>query len=736
MALEIYESKFRCNIWGLINFQTTTTFTDLTKYYHVVLTKETGYVNIYVNNVLENSFTDSTSFDTETSKLYIGHSAYSTHNSTSYLDDFRIYNKVLTAEQVNLLYTTNDNVIPPAINYAGGGGGSASSGTDATTLGGGKGGAGLYYSITTINTEYGKGGNSFEGFKYPEVKIFESSASAFITPPDTILSSEPLTDMSGDTMVGPFDINVDSKDYVIYTFKYNSEYSNLTGQSEYSFNLDEEVTADILIVGGGGAGSAGHGGGGGAGQLVFIHEAILNGSYNIKVGKGGIGGISYEVLGGRQATKGFNSSFDTIIAEAGGTNTGITSDKNGGSGAGGDGWISDGGTAGKGVKDSNADTYSSGNVYSKGNDGAEQVGAIGGGGGGAGTSASGNSGGDGVSGISEISFDFKTNVGNIGILENDGLVYLAGGGGGGGGSIGSGGKGGGSDSGNIYSTLQNTGGGGGGGAGGSGAGGNGGSGIVIIRFPKTSSSSYTPPITSSLPATIIKPTTTKPTLVKNNINEVYYEFTAQETIQFIETISATVFATNGTNKIEKTIEFEPHKLYEIDPDTPQITTTDNSATNIISDLTPGKTSTITGESLPYDNPTIIIKYSRLTTYEYGKGGDLNTTGNSGAIIISYNYYDQTKNPERVILQQPGYLNPYSYVWRGNSTQPVDDSYISINNPAGILNNRFLSINFWLERDITTISKDYIFAITEHNPYTELLGIGLDSSNLFVNILGS
>ena len=102
-------------------------------------------------------------------------------------------------------------------------------------------------------------------------------------------------------------------------------------------------------------------------------------------------------------------------------------------------------------------------------------------------------------------------------------------------------------------------GGGGGGGGWADHGGNGGSGIVIIRFPKPSSSSYTPPITSSLPATIIKPTTTKPTLVKNNINEVYYEFTAQETIQLIETISTTVFVTDGTDMIEETITFEPHK---------------------------------------------------------------------------------------------------------------------------------------------------------------------------------
>jgi alpha-tubulin suppressor-like RCC1 family protein len=251
-----------------------------------------------------------------------------------------------------------------------------------------------------------------------------------------------------------------------------------------------------------------------------------------------------------------------------------------------------------------------------------------------------------------------------------------------------------------------------------------------------SSSTSPPPISISLPATIIKSTATKPSLVKNNINEIYYEFTAKETIQFIQTISTTVFVTNGTNMSEETITFEPHKLYVIDPTILEITDKDHTSTNIVPNLVIGATSAITGESTEYTSSTIIIKFSRLTTYQYGKGGNLNTSGNSGAIIIRYNYYDQTANSERVIVQKTGYLNPYSYVWRGNATQPVDNSYISINNPTSILNNQFLSINFWLERDITTISKDYIFAITERNPYNELLGIGLDSSNLFVNILGS
>ena len=675
-------------------------------------------------------------------------------------------------------------------------------------------------------------------FKYPEVKIFESSASAFITPPDTILSSEPLTDISDDTMVGPFDINVDNKDYVIYTFKYNSSYSNLTGQSEYSFNLDEEVTADILIIGGGGAGGNSIGGGGGAGGVVYVEKINLEKDvYNISVGgggagilttinaysaqrgysgknsfikksdnsyvsytdfnligKGGAGGASYGSVNSAQSTGSHATTNNDIINIPGGSgggqgayhkstfialpetdlqgntywdgtafvkggytggiaNNGSYGLGTGGGGAGGPGIGNTGGNnnydsgdsdGGPGISNSITGT---GKLYAGGGGGGANVNTtslseLKSGKGGSGIGGNGLANGAAISvnsvyvspfdGTEDDKYINTYSLGRSGYTEARATFYMLSAGNGVDGT-GSGGGGGGyhpapdssygTDPKHRLATAQHS--------------GSGGSGTVIIRFPKPSSSSYTPPITSSLPATIIKPTTTNPTLVKNNINEVYYEFTAQETIQFIETISATVFVTDGTNMIEETIEFEPHKLYEIDPDTAQITTTDDSATNIIiSPLATGKTSTITGESLSYDNPTIIIKYSRLTTYEYGKGGDLNTTGNSGAIIIRYNYYDQTANPERVILQKPGYLNPYSYVWRGNATQPVDDSYISINDPAGILNNRFLSINFWLERDTTTTSKDYIFAITEHNPYNELLGIGLDSSNLFVNILGS
>ena len=132
-------------------------------------------VKIYMNNILDKEFTIDYKPATTAQPLQFGASDSVWSNglpANMIISDIRIYNKALTAEQVNLLYTTNDYIAPPTINYAGGGGGSASSGTDATVLGGGKGGAGLYYNITTIKSEYGKGGNSFESFNYPESTIY------------------------------------------------------------------------------------------------------------------------------------------------------------------------------------------------------------------------------------------------------------------------------------------------------------------------------------------------------------------------------------------------------------------------------------------------------------------------------------------------------------------------------------------------------------------------------------
>jgi hypothetical protein len=274
-------------------------------------------------------------------------------------------------------------------------------------------------------------------------------------------------------------------------------------QTTHTITVGRNTICDILIVGGGGGGGGGHGGGGGAGQLILMHQAILSGTYTIKVGKGGVRGTN-PASGGIEPTKGSNSSFDTVIAEGGGANGG-TLLKDGGSGAGGDSWLNGLGTIQKGLKNTSIDTYSSGTIYSKGNDGG--IGGTdpgqGAGGGGAGTSGGdgkasytnggpGN-GGDGLSGISELGYDFKTNFGNYGKLESDGNYWFAGGGGGGGwdqaitavGGKGGGGNGGTGVSGgavNGSNAVSNTGSGGGGGSANYGEGGNGGSGIVIIRF--------------------------------------------------------------------------------------------------------------------------------------------------------------------------------------------------------------------------------------------------------------
>ena len=317
--------------------------------------------------------------------------------------------------------------------------------------------------------------------------------------------------------------------YETKVYKYNGS-GDFT---QYDESFPGSTLCDILIVGGGGAGSSGHGGGGGAGQLVFIHQAILNGTYTIKVGRGGVGGITAEKTGTtRASTKGFASSFGTVIAEAGGTNTSTATDKNGGSGAGGDAYTPDSGTTGIGNKNTTVDAFPGATVYSRGNNGGDNLGLPGTGGGGGGAGQEGatgakttpfGKGGDGLSGISEINYDFKTNFGaNVGKTETDGLVWFAAGGGGGGWwGAGNGGKGGGGNGKtNSYqdgdSGMNNTGSGGGGGAGGGGGGGNGGSGIVIIKYRKVPQQDGNE-----------KKITLK---YENNYNSITYDFTPYNTL--------------------------------------------------------------------------------------------------------------------------------------------------------------------------------------------------------------
>ena len=382
-------------------------------------------------------------------------------------------NRNVISDTSNYALTTSNAIIPRII--ADVGHGSNYLGRIATQLTTRVGNTSNY--IANISSALSSGASSGVSSQWTNV-----SSGIHYTPALYSITSTPVATTIG-TTVGASGI------YTYQVFTYTTETAGAgTGQSLYTISVPTGgVICDILVVGGGGGGGSGHGGGGGAGQLVLIKDAVLNQNYTIRVGSGGIYSISQERGGARPATKGKDSTFGTIIAEGGGACTNISADKNGGSGAGGDGYTTDGGTGGFGVKDNNPDTFSSGTVYSRGNDGASNTGFTGGGGGGAGVAGNVNVGGDGLSGITEINFDFLQNFGSsVGqYISAENKVYFAGGGGGGNSGVNNGiSKGGGGAGGSSTggSGLANTGSGGGGGAGGGQDGGNGGSGIVIIRY--------------------------------------------------------------------------------------------------------------------------------------------------------------------------------------------------------------------------------------------------------------
>ena len=327
------------------------------------------------------------------------------------------------------------------------------------------------------------------------------------------------------SVVGTASTTIGSFDRVII-FPYSG--SGIT--KDYTFTITENLECDILIVGGGGSGSQAHGGGGGAGAVIFMKSVNMNGSYTIKIGKGGVcGNNGANGLGGKgNDTEIFKTDniANKIVAEGGGGGGQFANANggNGGSGGGGDAYNVNAGVGGSATAYTPILDGATGIKY--GNNGGTALGnpGHGGGGGGAGgvgedaTGAynTGNNeaerahGGIGIKSatINAINYDFKTLFGTnagAGVLEADGFIYFGGGGGngrwkapsnngeGGNGGLGGGGKGGwgGSGASSVplnglgYPGINGSGGGGGGGADYTPVGGDGGSGIVIIRYRKT-----------------------------------------------------------------------------------------------------------------------------------------------------------------------------------------------------------------------------------------------------------
>jgi hypothetical protein len=88
-------------------------------------------------------------------------------------------------------------------------------------------------------------------------------------------------------------------------------YSGTATTKDYTFTTTENLICDILVIGGGGGGGKRHGGGGGAGTLLYHKNITLNGTYNIKVGKGGTGvpSTGFESGNTTLATSGIFSQF-------------------------------------------------------------------------------------------------------------------------------------------------------------------------------------------------------------------------------------------------------------------------------------------------------------------------------------------------------------------------------------------------------------------------------------------
>ena len=283
-----------------------------------------------------------------------------------------------------------------------------------------------------------------------------------------------------------------------YRFK---EYTIHVFRQDGTFTFDGSRNVDVLLVGGGGAGGAFHGGGGGGGGVLIVPDAALSaGTYQVVVGRGGVGSSG-------SGTSGENSRIaageDILWEVRGGGGGGCKkSGLDGASGGGGGIYIGDNVVAGG--KGEEGVGFSGG--IGAGKPGDTNFRRWGGGGGGAG-----EAGGDAWYATDTDCGAGKGGDGRYCDFSGTNVCY---GGGGGGGSNGRpdsiprhkggfGGSGGGGD-GSGYETSGNTGvkgvngvdglGGGGGGGGSylsdSGDGGDGGSGVVIVRYRNKFDSSF------------------------------------------------------------------------------------------------------------------------------------------------------------------------------------------------------------------------------------------------------
>jgi len=426
-------NTIRCLIGGVACDTTLTV--NLNAWNYVACTQDGTNITIYLNGSREIVCSNPGGITTNSNKVKIGklYDGVNDHYFTGTIDEVRIYNRALSANEVKQHYYSNLSKY------------------DTNK-----------WAFYASDSNLSAGNYSYRAF----AKNADNNASQTERRGVTILEECPATGGTK-TIVG---------NYCVNTFTGNGTFIVPSGS----------LTCDVLAVGGGGGGGGGEsnpagdaaGGGGGGGYREISNFAVAAQSYGVTVGTGGPGAASSSTNG----TKGGDTIFSTITATGGGYGAREEGPGGaGGSGGGGGGPCTSGDKAG-GAGNTPATTPSQGNTGGTATDAAC---AYRGGAGGGGASSVGSNnlstgaGGDGGNGTTSYLF-------------GSAVLYAGGGGGGTGrnaGTLGGTGKGGGGRGGNSPNGAGRNGAinsGGGGGAAGSGTsvGGNGGSGIAIVRYLK------------------------------------------------------------------------------------------------------------------------------------------------------------------------------------------------------------------------------------------------------------
>jgi hypothetical protein len=256
-------------------------------WHHIVWSiSSTGVWTCYIDNVNQNiNITAKIPNITNYNFSYILGSIQPTQ-TFSYVDDFRIYDKVLSVAEVSMLYhiPSVNNINTYTINFP-------------------------VDTIANINdnTNYifkGKYDINLSSL-YSQIIPKENQRLGIITkfPTSTMQIKYNIYNAVSNLLLEPF-VNNDNfyNSYVYENYTYTGTQNTVT----YHKTFEQNTICDILVVGGGGGGGGAGGSGGGASVVEFLNVNIPAGDYVINVGRGGTGAVGNNGLNGEN---GITSSF-------------------------------------------------------------------------------------------------------------------------------------------------------------------------------------------------------------------------------------------------------------------------------------------------------------------------------------------------------------------------------------------------------------------------------------------